>query len=129
MKWTQATKSNLPAEGVKIPLMMGGEYKIGFLRKDIMSFSINGDLFPYSKIKYLDESEPSPVEDVQRMAELEVEKQGWGKYEGTSEQVGIKNGRVFAFVAHADTSIKAQMLMGNDANTLLAAGAVNLAEC
>lgn len=65
MKWTQATKSNLPAEGVKIPLMMGGEYKIGFLRKDIMSFSINGDLFPYSKIKYLDESEPSPVEDVQ----------------------------------------------------------------
>ena len=46
---------------------------------------------------------------------------------GTLKMAG--NVCVFAFVAHADTSVKAQMLMGNDANTLLPAGAVHLAEC
>ncbi len=29
--------------------------------------------------------------DIEHLSELEVERQGWGKFEGTSEQVGIKN--------------------------------------
>ena len=68
---------------------------------------------------------------------FEKTKEAWGIFSFfSSTNVETKNvcpiaynGWVFAFVAHADTSILADASNGNDANTLLPAGADYLPEC
>jgi len=58
------------------------------------------EMYAKGKVHQALKGQQTVGEDVQRMAELEVEKQGWGKYEGTSEQVGIKNAFLAGYAAH-----------------------------
>jgi len=44
--------------------------------------------------------------DVEESAELQVEKEGWGKFEGTSEQNGIKNSFKEGFKVHQSITNK-----------------------